>query len=218
MADKDTADVKGEAGEAEPRKFQPPGKAPVVRTCLVSRSVLPETQLMRFVFTPEKQVVPDIKHKLPGRGAYVSLSKAAVVQAVQKNLFARSFKAKVKADDSLPDLVEALMRKDAVASLSMVNKAGQAFAGFDTLQAERKRKKFCALLHAHDASQQGLKKLQAMATSLHIPLYKALTGLDLSQALARDNTVNVALVASPVARATLYRLQRLHDYLSSQAL
>ena len=42
------------------------------RTCIVTRAVKPVAELIRFVLGPDDQVVPDLKHKLPGRGVWVT--------------------------------------------------------------------------------------------------------------------------------------------------
>ena len=67
------------------------------RTCIVSRTVRPPAELIRFVLGPENQVVPDLRHKLPGRGVWVTARRAVVEEAVRRRLFARAFKAEVAA-------------------------------------------------------------------------------------------------------------------------
>ena len=42
------------------------------RTCVVTRTVRPVEEMIRFVVGPEGAVVPDLKRKLPGRGVWVS--------------------------------------------------------------------------------------------------------------------------------------------------
>ena len=183
------------------------------RTCIVTRETKSEPELVRFVYSPDGQVVPDLRHKLPGRGAYVSVSRSLLEQAVKKGSFSRAFKRKVEASSDLPQLVEALLRKEAVASLSMANKAGEALAGFDTIAAEAVKRGFIGFLHGADASEQGLQKLERIAMSKSSPLYRSLTIDELSTALSRENTVHVALKPSPVSRGVLARLKRLDAYL-----
>ena len=41
------------------------------RSCLGCRTVKNKEDLLRFVLTPERVLVPDLLFKLPGRGAYI---------------------------------------------------------------------------------------------------------------------------------------------------
>ena len=71
------------------------------RRCIVMGEVLAESKLVRFVADPDGNVVPDVAAELPGRGMWVSATRAAVATAVAKNLFSKSAKAPLKASADL---------------------------------------------------------------------------------------------------------------------
>ena len=71
------------------------------RTCIVTRAALPAAGLIRFVLGPDDRVFADLKHKLPGRGVWVTARRDVVQEAVKRRLFARAFKAEVKVPDTL---------------------------------------------------------------------------------------------------------------------
>ena len=73
---------------------------PPDRKCIATGEAQPKTGLVRFVLGPDATVWPDVMEKLPGRGAWVSADRAAIDLAVKKKLFARAFKAQVRAPDS----------------------------------------------------------------------------------------------------------------------
>ena len=64
-----------------------PGRRVPQRTCIVTRVVQPPEAMIRFVRGPDGSVVPDLRAKLPGRGAWISARRDAVATAVRKNLF-----------------------------------------------------------------------------------------------------------------------------------
>ena len=74
------------------------------RQDLVTRQVLDESRLIRFVPAPDGSVAPDLARKLPGRGLWVAADRASIETAVKKNLFARSAKAPLKPAPDLADL------------------------------------------------------------------------------------------------------------------
>src|SRR5271154_6053491 len=76
------------------------------RRCIVTGEIKPEHSLIRFVADPDGKIVPDVAARLPGRGAWVTASRAAIREAVQKKLFARALKAPVTAGDDLATRTE----------------------------------------------------------------------------------------------------------------
>lgn len=46
------------------------------RTCLVTGEEKNKEELLRFTLTPDRQVIPDFKKKLPGKGFYITNSRA----------------------------------------------------------------------------------------------------------------------------------------------
>ena len=52
-----------------------------LRTCVVTKEVLPKKSLVRIAATKEGVVSIDLIGKAPGRGAYLKLSKEAVLLA-----------------------------------------------------------------------------------------------------------------------------------------
>src|SRR3954467_5616118 len=82
-------------------------RSATTRTCAVSREVRPIDELIRFVVSPQSEVVPDLKRRLPGRGLWVSASRQAVAEAVRRNQFSKGFKREVRAAATLAADTEA---------------------------------------------------------------------------------------------------------------
>jgi predicted RNA-binding protein YlxR (DUF448 family) len=49
------------------------GADPDERMCALTRACAPRAELIRFVASPDGDVVPDLKEVLPGRGMWLSL-------------------------------------------------------------------------------------------------------------------------------------------------
>src|SRR6202161_2735952 len=45
-----------------------------LRRCIVTRERLPKERMIRFVVGPDRQIVPDLAARLPGRGIWLSAS------------------------------------------------------------------------------------------------------------------------------------------------
>ncbi|MGC1447949.1 MAG: RNA-binding protein [Xanthobacteraceae bacterium] len=186
------------------------------RTCIVSRARKNPEEMIRFVLGPDHGVAPDLKRKLPGRGVWVSLSKDAVAQAVKKQVFSRALRGEAKASADLPELIETLLRRDALQALSLVNKAGLAICGFAKVEAAIGAGAVAALVHASDASADGKRKLAQSLRRQYGPDGRpeigAFTGEALDAALGRANVAHVAVNSGPTAKVFLASCRRLAVY------
>src|SRR6185312_10999627 len=178
----------------------------LVRLCLSTGETKPVAEMIRYVVAPDGAIVPDLSRKLPGRGAWVSATNAALERAIERKLFSRAFRGKGKAERDLPQLVERLLQRAALDALSIANKAGQAITGYEKIGETLSGKRVFALLHASDASEDGRSKLNSRAKSLlsEAPVeIRLFSGEQLDLALGRSNVVHAALLDHAASRAFL---------------
>lgn len=186
------------------------------RTCAVTREKAPPEAMLRFVLGPEQQVVPDIKRRLPGRGVWIGLSRERVAQAVKKQVFARGLKDKVLASPDLPELVETLLRRDALQALSLANKAGLVTTGFVKVEKAIEAGDVGALLHAGDGAADGKRKLGQALRRRHGDEGRPEIGLfstqEIDAALGRGHVVHAALGNGAATKVLLATCRRLAVY------
>jgi uncharacterized protein len=191
------------------------------RCCALTREVMPVEAMIRFVVSPAGDVVPDVKRKLPGRGLWIAGTRAAVAEAVERNLFARGFKRQVRASADLPASTERLMERAALEALAIAGKAGLVAGGFAKVEAALADDTVAALIHAADAGEDGRRKLNAIRLRKtgekprEIALVDAFSGSQLDLALGRPNVVHAALFAGPGAATFLARAARLQRFRTS---
>ena len=200
------------------------GKSARVRMCAVSREQRPIDELIRFVVSPQGEVVADLKRKLPGRGLWISASRRTVAEAVRRHQFSRGFKRDVRVAATLAADTESLLARSAIDALAIAAKAGQVISGFAkveaALRAPPRGSPVRALLHASDGAEDGIRKLDALARQnggngvemAEFPVITALTSEELDLALGRSNVVHAALLAGPASKTFLSRSQTLVRY------
>ena len=130
------------------------------RTCVVTRVQRPPDEMIRFVLDPGRQVVPDLRRKLPGRGVWVTAEARYVEEAVKRGAFARGFKRPVSILPGLVELIASELEKDVLQSLSMANKAGLVAAGAFQVEKTISEGEIAVLLHARDGSADGMRKIR----------------------------------------------------------
>jgi len=185
------------------------------RTCVLTRELKPTAEMIRFVVGPGGEAVPDVKCKLPGRGIWVTATRAAIEDAIKRNVFVRGFKRDVRVAHDLAEQTERLLERAVLDALAIAGKAGAVVSGFSKVEAAVSRDDILALIHAADASDDGKRKLAAAlhrntgGKSREIVVIDAFPGAQLDLALNRPNVVHAALLARPGSETFLARAARL---------
>jgi predicted RNA-binding protein YlxR (DUF448 family) len=203
-------------------------RSATLRMCAVTRQVRPIDDLIRFVVSPQNEVLADLKRKLPGRGLWVTASRQTVAEAVKRHQFSKGFKREVRVAPTLAADTEALLVRGAIEALAMAAKAGQVVAGFSKVEGalegafkgSSKAPLVHALIHASDGAVDGIRKLDAIVRqntgnleeSSPFPVVTALTSEQLDLALGRSNVIHAALLAGPASKTFLSRSQILVRY------
>ncbi|MBX9740400.1 MAG: RNA-binding protein [Beijerinckiaceae bacterium] len=194
------------------------------RTCVVTRAVRPPAEMLRFVLGPDDEVVPDLKRNLPGRGVWVTADAASVATAVERQLFTRSFKTKVRASSTLAQEVDQLLERQALQSMSIVNKAGLVVTGAAKVEKAIAAGHIAAMVHASDGGPDGVRKIGQALTRQYgteagsIRRINLFASSQLDLALGRSNVIHAALKKGAASEAFLERCQRLALYRRGKGL
>lgn len=195
------------------------------RKCILTGDRADPEMLIRLAIGPEGQVLPDIRAKAPGRGAWIGVSRgeleSALAKGKLKGALARSFKdgtLDIPAD--LPDMIEAGLRKTLLDRLGLESRASMLLTGSEKIDVACRKGQVQLLLHAADAAADGNRKLdqayrvgqEAEGTDLAgttLPVDRDA----LSMAMGRDNVVHIAVTDSRAASRLRAAIGRLESYL-----
>jgi len=190
------------------------------RMCVVTRTVRPVADMIRFVIGPDGEAVPDLKRKLPGRGVWVTATQDALSDAVKRKALVRGFKRDVRLPADLVARTGQLLERGALDALAMAGKAGLVATGFTRVEAALAQQEVIALLHAAEAAADGVRKLDAgwrrRPERGPIVTIGILTSAQLDLALGRPNVIHAALLAGPSSDTFLARLRRLERFRSGE--
>lgn len=193
------------------------------RTCIVTKTEKSPDEMIRFVLGPDEQVFPDLNRKLPGRGVWVTATRKSLEEAISKKLFARGFKNKIKVEDTLPQLVEDIMRQTSLQALAMTKKAGLVATGQAKAEAMIREGAALALLQASDAGTDGVKKLasalkaQKVYEEKETMLINEFNSEELDKTLNGTNTMYVALLKGGATDKLVKMINRLMNYKAQSA-
>lgn len=180
------------------------------RMCIVTREVKDEAELIRFVRGPDCTVVPDINRRLPGRGVWVSLSRAKVAEAVKRRAFGRGL-GEAQAGSDLPDQVGGLLRKAALSYISLAKKAGEAVAGAAKVEEMAASGRARLVIHAREAAQNGRQKIDNLSGP-SVETLSLFTSTELDLAFGRANVIHAAVAKGGLAEKLLQATRRAEAY------
>lgn len=175
------------------------------RRCIVTGNLLPKTGLIRFVLDPEQRVVPDLAGNLPGRGLWVTSSRAAVAEAVHKKLFAKAAKGTAAASPDLPDLTARLLRRRILDLIGLSKSAGIATLGQPQVEAALKARRVALLFLADDAGAEP-------GYSAGVPCCRLLTRDELGPALGYEQIVYAGFTAHTLTDKLAVEAERLAGF------
>lgn len=195
------------------------------RKCILTGDRADPAMLVRLAIGPEGQVLPDIRAKAPGRGAWIGVTRAeleaALARGKLRGAIARSFRdGELQIADDLPERIEAGLRQDLLNRLGLEAKASMLLTGSEKIEVACRKGIVALLLHAADAAADGNRKLdQALRVGQEAEgteLAGIVLPVDrhaLSMAMGRDNVVHIAVTDSRAALRLRAALVRLESYL-----
>jgi predicted RNA-binding protein YlxR (DUF448 family) len=182
------------------------------RKCILSGEHDARDALIRLAISPDGLVLPDVRAKAPGRGAWLGVDRPTLEAAIAKGKFrgalARAYKGKpLTVPDDLGQMIETALERAFLDRLGLESRAGKLVIGSDRIDEAARKGRVHLLMHASDAGEDGSRKLdQALRVGsdaegsglrgLVIPVSRTI----LAMALGRENVVHVALVDRAAAR------------------
>lgn len=182
-----------------------------LRTCLGCRQVLEKKYLLRYVVSPQGDLLVDYQGKLPGRGAYTCFSPECLQKALKRGQFRRAFRMDFRPPDA-DALTEDLRRQvagRAAGLIGMARKSGALILGSNqVLDSVARREPLAFVLRAEDMSTGIATKVEGSTQKNGTRLYTKFSKDKLGKMLGRDEVSVVGLRQSALADSLELELQR----------
>jgi len=190
------------------------GRRAPQRTCLGCRQVKGQDQLLRLVCSPDGEILADLRGRLPGRGAYLCVSRDCIATAVKRKQFDRAFRRSCLpvTDESLIDCIAAELLAHLASLLGMARKSANFVAGSNAvLDALARKKSLAVLVLAQDISPQIGEKIRYKAGLQQVMITVLFDKIELGRIFGRAERSVVGLPEGKLAEAFLADLHRYLD-------
>jgi predicted RNA-binding protein YlxR (DUF448 family) len=198
------------------------------RKCILSGEHAARDALIRLALAPDGTILPDVRAKAPGRGAWIGVDRATLEAAQAKGRLKGALSRAFKTGDliipvDLGERIEAALRQDALNRLGLEARSGTLLSGSDKIETAARRGEVHLLIHASDAGEDGNRKLDqawrvggggedSNGQGVVFPAERAI----LSLALGRQNVVHVALIDRAAAARVSRALARWRAFIGAE--
>lgn len=161
-------------------------------------------ELVRYVLSPDGELLVDYRGRLPGRGAYTCLSRECLRLAVQRRQFQRTLRREPLVIDPevLNVAVLAAIESRIVNLLGMAKKSGVVLSGGKlVIDAMTVPGQVAVVMLAEDVSTGIAEKVISSATYRQIPCWRLLDKERLGRMLGKEERSVVALKAGALAES-----------------
>lgn len=172
----------------------------------MTRESLPKEAMIRFVLGPDRQVVPDLSGKLPGRGMWLSARADVLERGLTKGAFSRAARGQVQLPADLRARIETGLRGRIRDQVGLARRAGQAVGGFQMAREWLKAGRAAVLVEASDGSPAERARMMG---SRKVPVVECLTAKELGAVFGRDHAVHVAIAPGRIADMLVQEAGRL---------
>ena len=186
------------------------------RSCLGCRQSRDRDALIRFVLSPQGELVADLEAKLPGRGAYTCVSAACLQAALKQRQFSRAFKREVvtATPDEMSGQVGDIMQRRILSYIGLANKAGQVVSGGSLVSdAIRSGHKPGLIMVAADVSEAIGEKIELLAAVHRIACFRIMGKDDYGAILGKAPRSAVAIRTGGFVAQLTYEIERYRNFL-----
>lgn len=181
------------------------------RSCLGCRQVFDQDRLVRYVLSPDGEVLVDYRHKLPGRGAYTCLDRGCIDSAVKRRQFDRSFRGSLRNVEAeiLSEAVRQQVSARILNLLGMARKSGNVISGSSlVMETLSSRSGLALVLVASDVSAAIGEKVAAKSAAAGVPCFSLFDKETLGRILGKGERSVIAFKQGLLAESVKIELSR----------
>ena len=181
------------------------------RTCIGCRAQREAHDLLRFVCTPQGEVILDASGHAPGRGMYVCYDVICLRKALKPTKLALALKRSVIVPDfdTVYQEVMRLLYKRLRTCLSLGQKAGALISGYVPLRQAFVQARVLYLILAEDIATGRAEEYRSWCTQHGVSYVTLFTKEELGHIIGKPNRSAVGLTAQHFLKLLLARLASL---------
>jgi len=181
------------------------------RSCLGCREVQDQDKLVRYVLSPQGEVLVDYRKRLPGRGAYTCFDPQCLFAAIKRRQFERALKwgGEALEGQTLIDSLTTQVREKILNLVGMARKSNNIVSGSTlVLSSLGKNGGIALVLLAEDISAAIGQKVLDKAGIFEVPCYYLASKDELGHLVGKGERSVIGLKTGSLAESLEVELLR----------
>ena len=168
---------------------------------------------IKISLSPDNRLVPDLCDKLPGKSVWLPANKALITDILRKEDLKTYFGVSEILAPDLVFLIEMVLRKKILNSISMTKKAGNLAIGLDTIKTQLMQKKHCLIVVAMGSKSLGNKSFYS---SKNVSIFESLLEQkDLEKSTGKNNVKYVGIFSKNFKKTIQVDLNKLKGFIDN---
>jgi len=167
--------------------------------------------MLRYVLSPQQQLLIDYRHKLPGRGVYTCFALDCITKAVERKQFQRGLKDEyqsVTVEEVVTSILGTLQQR-IENLLGMARKSGQVVSGSESvINGLRKGGGLAVVLLSDDITSGVAGKVLSAAERHSVEVFQMFSKGRIGEVLGKGERSVAALTTGKLATAMKLEVQR----------
>ena len=168
---------------------------------------------IKISLSPDNKLIPDLCDKLPGKSVWLPADKALIIEILKKEDLKTYFGVSKILARELVSLIEILLRKKILSSVSMTKKSGVLAIGLDAIKTQLVQNRHCLILVAMGAKRLAEKSFFA---SDNVSIFESLLEQrDLEKSTGKNNVKYVGIFSKNFKKTIQVDLNKLKGFIDN---
>ena len=172
-----------------------------------------QDDFIKISLSPANKLVPDLHNNLPGKSFWVPANKARINDILKEGELKTQFEKQQLSSKDLIFLIEKLLRKKILNSISLTKKAGYLAIGLDTIKTQLIERKHCLIIVAKGA--KSLKNYSFFSSNDISCFENVLLQEDLEKSTGKNNVKYVGIFSKNFKKTIQVDLNKLKGFMET---
>ena len=183
------------------------------KNVFLNRSSINKDDLIKICLSPDNKLLPDLRDNLPGKSVWLPADKTLIVDILRKEDLKTYFGVSKIFSPDLVSIIEMILRKRILSSISMTKKTGALAIGLDAIKTQLIQKRHCLIIVARGARSLADK---SFFVSKNISVFESLLEQkDLEKSTGKINVKYVGIFSKNFKKTIQVDLNKLKGFIDN---
>ena len=179
----------------------------------LNSSSINKDDFIKICLSPDNKLIPDLRDKLPGKSVWLPANKTHIADVLRKEDLKPYFGVSKIFSPDLVSMIEMILRKKILSSISMTKKSGVLAIGLDAIKTQLIQKRHCLIIVARGARSLADK---SFFVSKNISVFESLLEQkDLEKSTGKINVKYVGIFSKNFKKTIQVDLNKLKGFIDN---